>query len=202
MINKSCKAWLKHSVNWILHSRSLNILLACSFSAGNEDRLKTGWYCFSSGVCALIALLPRSQYYLGGCLWGGSIPGLGEGLAWRDPTNSQILSGLQIGFMNCTLTKNTNQSRLQNAHPSFVPASVELKMSHVWSGPVWPAASHSALWNWNCSTKLTKYLYNTKRQHCYISPATTPRWELKHMQRKLNCDASLVDHFARCLRSN
>ena len=31
-------------------------------------------------------------------------------------------------------------------------------MSHWCRGPWWPASWHSASWNWNCRTKLTKYL--------------------------------------------
>src|SRR4029078_3647891 len=32
----------------------------------------------------------------------------------------------------------------------FAPAALLLKIEHSCSGPLNPAASHSALWNWNC----------------------------------------------------
>lgn len=38
------------------------------------------------------------------------------------------------------------------------PASFDWFTSHWYKGPLCPAASHNPLWNWNCITKLTKYL--------------------------------------------
>ena len=52
---------------------------------------------------------------------------------------------------------------------SFSPAALDWYISHWCRGPVCPAASHKALWNWNCITKLTKYLkYTQKSKICQV----------------------------------
>ena len=40
----------------------------------------------------------------------------------------------------------------------FLPALADRYIEHWWRGPSKPAALQAALWNWNCSTLLMKYL--------------------------------------------
>ncbi len=51
-----------------------------------------------------------------------------------------------------------SEIKLALTYPSFLPAAFELQISHLCRGRVLFASSHRALWIWNCSTLLTKYL--------------------------------------------